>query len=200
MTPQDLITRSLTIIRQLGPGRTAGASESAHALKVLQGMIDQWNIDPLMIYSPLISTYTLTPSQLAYTIGTTGSPDFNAARPERIEWANLLMTNLTPTLRRPITIINKDQWGEIKLQGVHSTLADTVSLPSGYSDAIAYNLAVRLAIEWDKPLRPEIAQLAIETKAAVELHNAPSPLMECDGAVLGSSATTNFNRLTGELE
>lgn len=71
----------------------------------------------------------------------------------------------------------------------------TVTLPEGYEDALTYNLAVRLALEWGKPVKPEVAQLARETKQVIRTHNAPILQMSCDSALLGSGG---FNILTGE--
>jgi hypothetical protein len=80
-----------------------------------------------------------------------------------------------------------------------ATVDDQVTLPDGYSEAIASNLAVRLAAEWGKPLRPETAVLARESKAAIESHNAPSPIMECDSIGIGGRGSGGFNRLTGDF-
>jgi hypothetical protein len=43
----------------------------------------------------------------------------------------------------------------------------TVALPPGWEDAIVYNLAQRIASAFGKSVKPEDAQMAIETKAAI---------------------------------
>jgi hypothetical protein len=77
--------------------------------------------------------------------------------------------------------------------------ADNVIAPPGYLDAMRYNLAVRLASEWGKPVRPDVVELARTTLAAIESLNAPSPVMSCDAAILKSPGGGTFNWLTGEL-
>lgn len=239
-TALQLIKAALRSIADLGVGREPSASEVADALFALNRMIDAWNIDPLAIFTKRFDTYNLTPSKQSYTIAQGLHADFEAPRPEKIELANLLMNNLTPVLRRPIELINDQQWGSIKLQGVHSSIplklyydgafpiatiylwpypdqafqlelltwqalsefqseTDVVTLPHGYADAIALNLAVMLAPEWNMTLRPDVASRAAIALGAVRAHNSPSPIMECDAGVM-SGSSSNFNRLTGDLE
>jgi hypothetical protein len=120
-TPRALIKAALRSIADLGWGRDAGPSKIADAMFALNRMIDLWNIDPLAIFTPSAQIYTLTPSKQVYTIGPAGA-DFTAPRPERIEWANLLLNSLTPGLRKRIHIATMQEWAAIKLQGVHSPI------------------------------------------------------------------------------
>jgi hypothetical protein len=66
-----------------------------------------------------------------------------------------------------------------------ATTADELSFPEGYSEAITYNLAVKLAMEWARtPQRPVATPLvideAVRTKAAIKSLNMPSVEMTCD--------------------
>jgi hypothetical protein len=56
-----------------------------------------------------------------------------------------------------------------------------------------------LAPEWDMKLRPDVASRAALALGAVRAHNATTPLMDCDSAVLGGRNRSGFNRLTGDL-
>lgn len=239
-TAHQLIKAALRSIADLGVGREPSTSEVADALFALNRMIDAWNIDPLAVFTRRIDAYTLTPSKQSYTIAQGLHADFEAPRPTEIETANLILNSQDPPLRRPIEILNDQQWASIKLQGVHSSIplrlyydggfpiatiflwpypdqafqlelytwqqlteftaaTDHVNLPQGYADAIALNLAVMLAPEWNMQLRPDVASRAALALGAVRAHNAPSPLMDCDSAVLGGGRRSGFNRLTGDL-
>lgn len=69
----------------------------------------------------------------------------------------------------------------------YTTTATAISLPDGYTDAIRYNLAVRIAVEWGRNLNnaEEVKRLARESLAAIQSLNAPSYVMSCDPAVTG---------------
>lgn len=59
--------------------------------------------------------------------------------------------------------------------------SESVQLPPGYADAIRYNLAVRIAAEWGRQPRPDVLQLAIDSKAIVKSFNSsPPPEMRTD--------------------
>jgi hypothetical protein len=64
--------------------------------------------------------------------------------------------------------------------------------PPGYTEALRYNLAVRLAPEWGVGLTPEVAQLAMETKATVKRSNVVIADLRCDAAVLSTGGSYNW--------
>lgn len=65
-------------------------------------------------------------------------------------------------------------WG--KLQSF-ATAATTVSLPSGYEDALAYSLALRLAPEYGRPASAELVALAQNTRSIIKRANVRKPLV-----------------------
>lgn len=76
-----------------------------------------------------------------------------------------------------------------------STLDATVSLPSGYEDAIIYNLAVRLAPEYGRPVPDAVAITANESKANIKRANHKPAYLSCDAAIAGRGG---FNMNTGD--
>ena len=66
-----------------------------------------------------------------------------------------------------------------------ASINDVVSFPPGYAEALRYNLAVRLAIEFQRPLSPELAEMAASSKTKIKRNNESAPLMACDPAILG---------------
>ena len=69
--------------------------------------------------------------------------------------------------------------------------------PDGYCEALTYNLAVRLSIEWGRPLNPGVAELAKETLAAIQRINAPHPVLHCE-PIMHGGGKNYFNILTGQ--
>lgn len=84
-------------------------------------------------------------------------------------------------------------------QAIQTGFADTsvsLSFPPGYADAIRYNLATRLAPEWDCKIRPDVIDFARQTKAAIKRLNKPTDYLGCDpGMVTAPNGTWNW--LTG---
>lgn len=73
-----------------------------------------------------------------------------------------------------------------------STLAatDALSFPDGYEDALEYNLTVRLAADYGKPLDPVVYELASNLKSNLMRQNSSEVLME---SPLGLSREAKFN-------
>jgi len=73
---------------------------------------------------------------------------------------------------------------------------ESFSLPPGYSDAVMYNLAVRLGMMYGKPLVPELAAYASSSKAKLKISLNKVLLMRADDGLLPPDKV--FNYLTGE--
>lgn len=78
------------------------------------------------------------------------------------------------------------------------SISTDVVLPPGYEEALVYNLAVRLAPDYERPVRPDVAAIAVSSLAVVKSLNSPDPLMIPDAAVLGTNVKNGFNYQTGE--
>jgi hypothetical protein len=90
MTVQQLITSSLRLIGQLGPGRSTGGSELADALLVFNAMLDSWAAERSLIYAVSRGLFALEASTDSYSIGPSGAA-WTAARPVYIERAGLMI-------------------------------------------------------------------------------------------------------------
>jgi hypothetical protein len=84
-----------------------------------------------------------------------------------------------------------------QIVGFPSLTAD-VWFPNAYTDAIRYNLAVRLAPEWGRVLRADVMELARDSKAEIMRLNLEAPTMKCDSAVLHPGGTS-FDIQSGEF-
>lgn len=120
MTALDLITGSLRLLGVLSSGDVPTANESTDGLTALNQMIGSWSVESLLIYTKAQETFTMIASQQSYTVGSGGN--FNTTRPQKIENAAVRTTNGSTTLDLPIEIINQDQWSNISVKTVQSTL------------------------------------------------------------------------------
>jgi hypothetical protein len=75
-------------------------------------------------------------------------------------------------------------------------LATEVVLPPGYTDALRYNLAVRLAPEYGRQLSPEIALLAADTLGNIKRLNVGMVDLGFDPGLLPVSGRYGYNILT----
>jgi hypothetical protein len=79
-----------------------------------------------------------------------------------------------------------------------SDLSDELSLPDGYSDAIIYNLAVRLAPDYGRMVPDLVMMTAAESMATIKrAGHRPSYLSADDGLL---SVGRSYNILTGDSE
>lgn len=76
---------------------------------------------------------------------------------------------------------------------IPDVITTEVSFPPGYEDALLYNLAMRLAGEYDLEPGQEIVGLAISTKAHIKRMNFTVPMLRPDTAHLGRLGTYNIH-------
>lgn len=69
--------------------------------------------------------------------------------------------------------------------------------PPGYREALRYQLAKRLAVELNRPLTPEAAQLMIDTFAVIARPNVVVPTLCADIGVPGGRGLFNYRTGTG---
>lgn len=120
MTVGDVITASLKKLGVLASGEVPTAGEQSDALIAFQNMLDSFSNQRLVIYSVLRETFALTAGQQTYTFGIGGN--FNSTRPQKIENAGVLAYGTNPQAELPMTIINKDQWANLIVKAVTSSI------------------------------------------------------------------------------
>lgn len=115
MTGRELITGALRLIGAIASGETASADEATDALSALNGMLDSWSLEKLILYARTEEVFTLVGAQQTYTIGSTG--DFNTTRPLSIEEARIRVSNVD----YPVEIIGLEKWSAIANKTLTST-------------------------------------------------------------------------------
>ena len=182
----------------------------ADALLVLNSMLEAWTIERLAVYTIRRDVWDLTAGETAYLIGDL----VGSTRPRRIEQAGLLASGSTTETDLEMLTLASWRAGKAGLYDdraypyatIHirpdpvggdqlvlytwetltqfATIDDDVEFPPGYQDAIRYNLARKLAPEWGLPLRADVLEMAIESKAAIKSVNIPTLEMSVDPALL----------------
>lgn len=79
MTAGDLITSALKRIGAIGATETPSDEDAASGLEALNLLIDQWQLEPLTIFTITRATWTITANDGSYTVGSGG--DVNITRP-----------------------------------------------------------------------------------------------------------------------
>lgn len=205
-TAQTVINRALRLIGALDPEESPTANETANGLEALNGLIDSWRNDRLLVWSIANVTKTLTAGDGTYSIG--NGADINTTRPVRIEGAYVTDGGID----YPIEVITESAYrniadktsksdypqfvyydpavanGTIYLYPVPSsayvltlsvwapistlaTASTTVTLPPGYERALASNLAIDLAPEFQKQASQEVAKMARDSLAMIKKAN-----------------------------
>jgi hypothetical protein len=116
MKTSDLIDHALLEIGVLAAGEISdSASDSDVAnfcLGKLNRLLDNFNAEETFIFGTTLFQGTLTANKNPHTLGATGAGgDFSVAtaRPPKILGANLVLTDVTPNIFRPLKIVD-DMW------------------------------------------------------------------------------------------
>ena len=84
--------------------------------------------------------------------------------------------NFWPIPTQPLNSVRIYSWQALPAQ----TLTSQISFPPGYSEALRYNLAVRLAAEFKAPQDSVVVELAIRALATIKTMNAPDLSLKSD--------------------
>jgi len=83
-TAQSIINDMLVDAGIYAPGETVSDTDAEYCLRKLNQMLDSWSNENLACYAITEQSGALAAAKSTYTIGTSGSPDFNQTRPIRI--------------------------------------------------------------------------------------------------------------------
>ncbi len=120
MTVLDLIYGSLRLNGVLAQGQVPSNSEVQDALLALNGMIDSFSTENLMIPNIKREVFTCVAGQATYTMGSGG--DFNSTRPTKITNAGTIVFGSNPVLELPVSVINEQQYASIFIKSIQSTI------------------------------------------------------------------------------
>lgn len=148
-TARVLIADSLRSLGVLAAGETPSDDEASDALRLLNEMLEQWNLQSLLVYSFLRTAQSTVASQGSYTLGSGG--DWNMTRPDRIE--RLVHYDSAQDLEIPLTPLSERDFQRLSIKSTESTI------PGWWYDSRAYPL--RTITLW--PVPSEVQQVYLYT-------------------------------------
>lgn len=161
-TANDIIAGALRLISSLTPGEPIPGDEAGNALIILNDMIASWSAESNMPAFTTKETFNLTQNQQSYTIGTSGTPDFNTVRPDAI--TNCYLTDTAAGIDYDMEFLTQEQYNMIALKsiaGIPHWLYYDPQYPNGkiYIYQTAGTTTFQLTLESLKP----VAQFSLLT-------------------------------------
>jgi len=120
-TAGDQIERAMRLLGILADGETPSANEYADGLESLNQMLDSWSTERLAVYSTQDQSFTWTAGQASRTLGASGN--FVGTRPIHVDPATYYTLN---GVSYPLQLINREQYSDITLKTVTSTLPEVM--------------------------------------------------------------------------
>lgn len=117
-TGTTLITRSMRMIGAVASGEAPTAAELADGLIALNGLLESWRNQKLLVYAMVESTLSMVASDASYTVGTSGN--LNITRPVKFEDAFMRVSNIDS----PVRLIEQDEWDAIPDKATTSSLVE----------------------------------------------------------------------------
>lgn len=118
-TANDIISAAIRQCASSTPGEAIPGDEVTNALTVLNDMIASWSAESFMPPFKTKTTFNLTQGKQSYTIGTSGSPDFNQTRPDAIASVFFTDTSNSPSVDYDGEVcMTQDQYNGITLKSV----------------------------------------------------------------------------------
>lgn len=114
MLASRILERSLRLIGVLQAAEAMDPEDAADSLDVLNGMLEAWRLDSLLVYARLRYLFALTAGQAQYTVGVGGQ--FNIERPVRIEDARFITGSGQQTLDTPLPLLTDAQYRAISVK------------------------------------------------------------------------------------
>lgn len=166
MASQSLTTVATAAAQYLGILDSGGALSTQQlndALAAMNGVLENWSAEELMIPGLLLQVFSLTAGTASYTIGT--GLTFNVVRPLEIEAAvhkNMMNGVAYDT---PIKVINASEWASIDNRGQSNNLISYLFYDRALSNAKVYVSPVPLGGSIELTMWSALTQFADLTTA-----------------------------------
>lgn len=136
-TVTDLITEAFGKIGVAGQGNVINGFPLKQGLFNLNLIIDSWNVDGKMIFTETIKQFPVSNGTVSYTFGPGGDWDV-PIRPTEIDYASFVLTNSTPNIFLPMDILSAQEWSEIHLIQVPTSVSNKIYIDQNWPLANAY--------------------------------------------------------------
>ena len=117
-TVRDICRGALQALGRLSVCETPDADVGALALELLNGLLDQYAAERLAIYFSTRTTFTITPSDGSYTVGTGG--DVAIVRPVFLDEVRFVDTSPTIPMEYPLKQLTDDEYRAIAMKTLTS--------------------------------------------------------------------------------
>lgn len=125
-TAIDIIKRAYKDINVLGTAETPTADMSADALDSLNGLLETWANETLMVYQLALENFPLVAGQATYTMGVGGN--FNTSRPVTIDSAYVRWNSID----YPLSLVNTEQYDGIPLKSSPNQIPYVLYVDAGF--------------------------------------------------------------------
>lgn len=115
-TGTTLITRALRMLGVVSSGGSATTNQLADGLVALNGLLESWRNDKLLVYSQVDNSLTMVVAQQSYTIGVSG--DLNITRPVKFDDAYMTQSGTDS----PVRLIGQGEWDDLPSKTVTSPI------------------------------------------------------------------------------
>lgn len=164
MTGLDLVSGSLKLLGILGAGETASGNDAVDGLARLNDFLNYLATERLTIYNQERSTYSLVADQATYSVGTSGTPDFNQTRPLWLDQVGIIIDG-SPDTELQIPILTQSQWANVIVKDAESPLPTACYYNQTYPNAeltfwpVPTDATVDVALYWPSPSVVSVATL-----------------------------------------
>ena len=121
MTALDILNASARLIGVLAEGEALTSPQANNGLQSMNNMLDSMSNEQMMIPARVQETFPLVNGQGSYQMGT-GSPDFNTARPQKIENIDWQQPTGSYPFNLGIEIITQDRWASLVVPAIPSNI------------------------------------------------------------------------------
>ena len=110
-TALDVVQAALRDLGVLAAGEVASAQDASDGLDAMNGLLDQWKAERLLIYTVTRTLFTIVSGTQTYTVGVGGT--VNVARPVYVADVRLVDTTPNPDNETSLATLTDDGWAAI---------------------------------------------------------------------------------------
>lgn len=168
-TGMDIVKGALYELGVLAVGEEPEGSVAEYVLDKANRLIDNWNAKREAIFAVDVLTFTLVTNTQPLTIGPNSANFTVTQRPVSIEAANVILTNVSPSVRVPLTVhTDPTWWMNVVVPGLTGPLSSDLFYNPTWPNGKIY-LWVKQTVAYDLELlcRQVLDELELPTNVSV---------------------------------
>lgn len=128
----DLVTSAYAEIRVARPGDTLEPALMDFGVDKLNRLIDRYNANPRATYVVGFQSFVPIPNHAPHTIGPNSADWLQTGRPTFIRGANIILNTVSPAIRIPIQIRDREWWLNQSVQGLATAFVTDLYYEPGW--------------------------------------------------------------------